>query len=80
MDASHPFAAPVLRMAFAFIGMALLWYGSAQMTVAGLIVMLCGLVALVSAVEIPRFSVRTPITPRPLSWATRMSSTIHEHR
>ena len=54
MNASHHYATPLLRIAFAFIGIALLWYGSAQLTVAGLIVMLCGLVAAVGAVESPR--------------------------
>ena len=54
MDASHRFATPLLRIAFAFIGIALLWYGSAQLTAAGLIVMLCGLVAAVGAVASPR--------------------------
>lgn len=56
----HPFAFHWSRIAYIAIGLTLLWYGTSQPSVAGLVVMLLGLVAVVRSALPPRPSLRTP--------------------
>ena len=59
----HPFDSHLSRIAGVAIGLALLWYGSSQISVAGLVVMLVGLVATVSAAAPPRLSLQPSASP-----------------
>ena len=49
-----PFSPPLFRIGLVAMGIAALWYGTEQATVAGLIAMLLGLVAVVGALSLPR--------------------------
>jgi len=57
---THCFDSYLLRIASILLGIALLWYGSSQTSVAGLGVMFLGLVAAVSAAAPPRLSLQPP--------------------
>ena len=73
METFFSFVPPWWRLAVAGIGSFLLWYGTSQLSVAGLIVMLAGLVGVVWGVIGPPlwFREREPLrfpgreTPRP---------------
>lgn len=60
---THPFDSYLSRIAGVAIGLTLLWYGSSQISVTGLVVMLVGLVAAVSAVVPPRLSLHASGSP-----------------
>ena len=53
-----PFSPPLFRIGLVAMGITALWYGTEQATVAGLIAMLVGLVAVVGALSLPRLSFR----------------------
>jgi hypothetical protein len=50
----YPFHSRLSRLACLALGLALLWFGSGQLTVAGLMLMFSGLVIAVSAVQPPQ--------------------------
>ena len=56
----YPFHSRLSRFACLAVGVALLWFGSGQLTVAGLLVMFSGLVIAVAAVWPPQ-----PLLPSP---------------
>lgn len=60
---THPFGSPVSRVAGIAMGLTLLWYGSSQISVAGLVAMLIGLIAAVSAAVPPQLRLQTPSGP-----------------
>lgn len=53
---THPFGSRVSRITGIAMGLTLLWYGSSQISVAGLVMMLIGLIAAVGAAVPPRLS------------------------
>jgi hypothetical protein len=55
----YPFHSRLSRLACLAIGITLLWFGSGQLTVAGLLLMFSGLVIAVSAVQPPQAWVRS---------------------
>ena len=55
----YPFHSHLSRLACLALGAALLWFGSGQLTVAGLLLMFSGLVIAVSAVYPPQPSFRS---------------------
>jgi len=56
----YPFHSRLSRFASLALGVALLWFGSGQLTVAGLVLMFSGLVMAVSAVQRPQPRFRSP--------------------
>lgn len=64
---THPSDSYLSRIAGVAIGLALIWYGSSWLSVGGLVVMLVGLVAAVSAAVPPRLSLATPDRPLTLT-------------
>jgi hypothetical protein len=56
----YPFHSRLSRSAWLMLGAALLWIGSGQLTVTGLMLMFSGLVIAVSAVQPPRTCLRSP--------------------
>jgi hypothetical protein len=56
----YPFHSRLSRFAWLMLGVALLWFGSGQLTVAGLMLMFSGLVIAVSAVQPPQPRLRLP--------------------
>ena len=60
----YPFHSRLSRFASLALGVALLWFGSGQLTVAGLLLMFSGLVIAVCAVQPPQAWVRS----RDLVW------------
>jgi hypothetical protein len=60
---THPFDSYLSRIAGVAIGLTLLWYGSSWLSVAGLVVMFFGLIAVVCAAVPPRLSLRTEASP-----------------
>jgi hypothetical protein len=56
----YPFHSRLSRLAWLMLGVALLWIGSGQLTVTGLMLMFSGLVIAVSAVQPPRSCLRSP--------------------
>jgi hypothetical protein len=56
----YPFHSRLSRLAWLLLGVALLWFGSGQLTVTGLMLMFSGLVIAVSAVQPPRPCLRSP--------------------
>jgi hypothetical protein len=56
----YPFQSRLSRLAWLMFGIALLWFGSGQLTVVGLMLMFSGLVIAVSAVQPPRSCLRLP--------------------
>jgi hypothetical protein len=56
----YPFHSRLSRLTCLAVGVALLWFGSGQLTVAGLLVMFSGLVIAVAAVQPPQ-----PFLPSP---------------
>ena len=61
----HPFESYLSRLAGVAMGLTLLWYGSSRISVAGLLVMLIGLIAVVSAAAWPWLSSRPGNAPLP---------------
>ena len=68
----HPFESHLSRLAGVAMGLTLLWYGSSQISVAGLLVMLIGLIAVVSAAAWPRLSSRPRELPVTLTLTVDM--------
>lgn len=66
LSLAHPFTHPsdsyLSRIVGVAIGLTLIWYGSSWLSVAGLVVMLVGLVAAVGAAVPPRLSLHAPVT------------------
>lgn len=62
MNTVIPLTPPLLRIGLVAIGSLLLWFGSSQISVTGLMLMFLGLATLVRAVSAPRLSLRL-ITP-----------------
>jgi hypothetical protein len=56
----YPFHSRLSRLAWLMLGVALLWFGSGQLTVTGLALMFSGLVIAVSAVQPPQPCLRSP--------------------
>ena len=56
----YPFHSRLSRLAWLMLGVLLLWFGSGQLTVTGLMLMFSGLVIAVSAVQPPRPCLRSP--------------------
>jgi hypothetical protein len=56
----YPFHSRLSRLAWLMLGVALLWFGSGQLTVTGLALMFSGLVIAVSAVQPPQPGLRSP--------------------
>ena len=56
----YPFHSPLSRLACLAAGVTLLWFGSGQLTIAGLMLMFSGLVIAVAAVQPPQPCLRLP--------------------
>jgi hypothetical protein len=56
----YPRHSRVSRLAWLMLGVALLWFGTGQLTVTGLMLMFSGLVIAVAAVEPPQPCLRSP--------------------
>lgn len=56
----YPFHSRLSRLAWLMLGVLLLWFGSGQLTVTGLMLMFSGLVIAVSAVQPPQPCLRSP--------------------
>jgi hypothetical protein len=59
-----PLPSPLMRIALAVIGTLLLWFGASQISVAGLLLMLLGLVTAVGALSMPRLPLPRMGLPR----------------
>lgn len=58
-----------MRTGFVGIGSTLLWFGTSQISIAGLMMMLLGLIAVVAAFSVPLPRLRTICPPRTLAQA-----------
>jgi hypothetical protein len=66
------FVSPLGRIFQGILGIALLWIGMAQVTALGLLVMMTGLIATVTAAAPPAFLTPTPVRTRPARSVTRL--------
>jgi hypothetical protein len=70
MSTSIPLPPPLMRIGFASGGIALLWFGLSQISIAGLVLMLIGLAVAVSALTGPPPGLRAVRLPRNLMHVT----------
>ena len=53
-----PLPPPLMRIGLVAIGILLLWFGTSQISIAGLLLMLVGLITVVGALSMPRLGLR----------------------